>query len=55
MSAAVTRHYLVACDFDQTLSFNDSGRVLSELLGVSALEHKVAGLAEIHQIGRAHV
>src|SRR3989442_1734292 len=50
MSAAVTRHYLVACDFDQTLSFNDSGRVLSELLGVSAFEHKVAGLAEIHLV-----
>lgn len=50
MSAAVNRHYLVACDFDQTLSFNDSGRVLSELLGVSAFEHKVAGLAEIHLV-----
>ena len=28
------RHYLIASDFDQTLSFNDSGEVLAELLGV---------------------
>jgi phosphoserine phosphatase len=39
------RHYLVASDFDQTLSFNDSGFVLSELLGVSGFQHKVDGLA----------
>src|SRR5580700_5576802 len=39
------RHYLLASDFDQTLSFNDSGHVLSELLGVRGFEHKVSGLA----------
>jgi HAD superfamily phosphoserine phosphatase-like hydrolase len=39
-----TKHFLVASDFDQTLSFNDSGIVLSELLGVSAFEKKVEGL-----------
>lgn len=39
------KHYLLASDFDQTLSFNDSGLVLSELLGVSGFEEKVAGLA----------
>lgn len=38
-------HYLLAADFDQTLSFNDSGLVLSELLGVHGFEEKVAGLA----------
>jgi hypothetical protein len=27
--------YLLVSDFDQTLSFNDSGRLLSELLGIS--------------------
>jgi hypothetical protein len=27
------KHYLLASDFDQTLSFKDSGLVLSELLG----------------------
>jgi len=39
------RHYLLASDFDQTLSFNDSGHVLSELLGVRGFEDKVSGLA----------
>jgi phosphoserine phosphatase len=39
------RHYLMASDFDQTLSFNDSGVVLSELLGVSGFHERVAGLA----------
>src|ERR1700736_1875000 len=37
--------YLVASDFDKTLSFNDSGIVLSEILGVADFEEKVAGLA----------
>jgi 2-hydroxy-3-keto-5-methylthiopentenyl-1-phosphate phosphatase len=40
-----TRHYVLASDFDQTLSFNDSGIVLSELLGRSGFEEKVAGMA----------
>jgi len=39
------KHYLVASDFDQTLSFNDSGAVLSELIGASRFEEKVDGLA----------
>jgi len=39
------KHYLLASDFDQTLSFNDSGLVLSELLGISGFEDRVAGLA----------
>jgi HAD superfamily phosphoserine phosphatase-like hydrolase len=39
------RHYLVASDFDQTLSFNDSGAVLSDLIGAGDFERKVAGLA----------
>jgi phosphoserine phosphatase len=42
---SLTKHYLLASDFDQTLSFNDSGHVLSELLGVTGFEQKVAGLA----------
>jgi len=32
------KHYLLASDFDQTLSFNDSGLVLSELLGISGFQ-----------------
>jgi len=39
-------HFLLASDFDQTLSFNDSGLVLAEILGVSGFERKVEGLAE---------
>ena len=47
-------HFLVASDFDQTLSFNDSGVVLSQLIGASGFEEKVAGLARsnlVHQGG----
>ncbi len=41
------KQYLLASDFDQTLSFKDSGLVLSELAGISAkvFEAKVAMLA----------
>jgi phosphoserine phosphatase len=45
MSGSSSKHYLLASDFDQTLSFNDSGLVLSELLGISGFEERVAGLA----------
>ncbi len=38
-------HFLMASDFDQTLSFNDSGLVLSELIGAGDFQEKVAGLA----------
>src|ERR671922_441152 len=41
-----TKHFLVASDFDQTLSFNDSGLVLSELIGASDFLRKVDGLAK---------
>src|SRR6478735_2177083 len=44
--------FLVASDFDKTLSFNDSGVVLSELLGVPDFELKCEGLAAtnlVHQ------
>ena len=30
------KQYLLCSDFDQTLSFNDSGIVLSELLGAAS-------------------
>lgn len=41
------KQYFIASDFDQTLSFNDSGLVLSELAGISAkvFEKKVAVLS----------
>jgi HAD superfamily phosphoserine phosphatase-like hydrolase len=44
------KHYLFASDFDQTLSFNDSGFVLSELLGISGFEERVAGMARINLV-----
>ncbi len=44
------KKYLFASDFDQTLSFNDSGFVLSELLGISDFEERVAGMARINLV-----
>ena len=46
----ITRHYLVASDFDQTLSFNDSGLVLSSLLGIEGYEERVRGLARTNLV-----
>jgi phosphoserine phosphatase len=45
MGERPAKHYLLASDFDQTLSFKDSGLVLSELLGITGFEERVAGLA----------
>jgi phosphoserine phosphatase len=44
------KQYLLASDFDQTLSFNDSGLVLSEMLGIPGFADKAAGLADIHLV-----
>src|SRR5262245_45984219 len=44
------KNYLFASDFDQTLSFNDSGFVLSELLGIAGFEERVAGMARINLV-----
>ena len=41
------RHFLLVSDFDQTLSFNDSGQILSDLIGISDFGEKVQGLAAI--------
>jgi len=43
--SAPIRHYLLASDFDQTLSLSDSGHVLAELLGIHGFRQKVDGLA----------
>ena len=48
--AESTKHYLLASDFDQTLSFNDSGIVLSELLGTDGFGDKVAGLSNMNLV-----
>lgn len=42
--------YLLVSDFDQTLSFNDSGRLLSEMLGIGGFEEKVAGLSRLNLV-----
>jgi 2-hydroxy-3-keto-5-methylthiopentenyl-1-phosphate phosphatase len=46
----ITKHYLLASDFDQTLSFNDSGIILSDLIGASGFREKVEGLSRIHLV-----
>ncbi len=48
--AEVLKHYLLACDFDQTLSFNDSGNTLCDLIGISGFQERVAGLAGINLV-----
>lgn len=44
------KRFLFVSDFDQTLSFADSGLVLSKLIGVDAFEERVKGLSEIHLV-----
>lgn len=44
------KHYLLASDFDQTLSFNDSGIILSEVLGVPGFREKVAALSHLNLV-----
>jgi len=48
--AVMKKHYLLASDFDQTLSFNDSGSVLSEMLGITGFREKVAGLSNLNLV-----
>ena len=44
------KHFLLVSDFDQTLSFNDSGHVLSEMLGISTFTEKVAELSQLNLV-----
>lgn len=44
------KQYLLASDFDQTLSFNDSGVVLAELIGISNFHDRVQGLSQINLV-----
>jgi len=48
--APAKKQFLFVSDFDQTLSFNDSGLVLSKLIGVEGFEDRVAGLSQIHLV-----
>ena len=47
---SISRQHLLISDFDQTLSFHDSGLVLGEILGVSDLRERIDGLANIHLV-----
>jgi HAD superfamily phosphoserine phosphatase-like hydrolase len=46
------KRFVLASDFDQTLSFNDSGYVLGELLGIplSEFERKITGMAKLNLV-----
>jgi phosphoserine phosphatase len=44
------RHFLLASDFDKTLSFNDSGFELAELLGVTNFEERVAEVSSLNLV-----
>src|SRR5271169_2901385 len=46
----MVQQYLLASDFDQTLSFNDSGVALSELIGFHSFDEKVKGLSNINLV-----
>ena len=52
MPDKLIKRYLFASDFDQTLSFNDSGYVLSELLGIPLEEfkRKSTGMAKLNLV-----
>lgn len=42
--------YLVASDFDQTLSQNDSGHVLGEIMGIHDFEARVKAVSDTHLV-----
>jgi 2-hydroxy-3-keto-5-methylthiopentenyl-1-phosphate phosphatase len=44
------KQFLFVSDFDQTLSFNDSGLVLSRMLGIDNFSERVEGLSKIHLV-----
>lgn len=46
------KRFILASDFDQTLSFNDSGFVLGELLGIptSEFDRKITGMAKLNLV-----
>ncbi|MFZ1136112.1 MAG: HAD-IB family phosphatase [Candidatus Korobacteraceae bacterium] len=46
------KRFILASDFDQTLSFNDSGFVLAEILGIpsSEFDRKITGMAKLNLV-----
>jgi HAD superfamily phosphoserine phosphatase-like hydrolase len=52
MNEKPVKRYIFASDFDQTLTFNDSGYVLSELAGIptAEFERKAQGMAKLNLV-----
>ena len=52
MTDNTVKRYIFASDFDQTLTFNDTGYVLSELVGIptAEFERKVMGMAKLNLV-----
>jgi len=52
MSDKFLKRYIFASDFDQTLTFNDSGYVLAELVGIPTeeFERRAKGMAKINLV-----
>jgi len=52
MSDKGLKRYIFASDFDQTLTFNDTGYVLSEMLGIPTeeFERKARGMAKLNLV-----
>src|ERR1700751_563723 len=52
MNDPTIKDFIFASDFDQTLTFNDSGYVLSELVGIPTeeFERKAQGMARLNLV-----
>src|SRR6266403_4031351 len=52
MNDVARKPYIFASDFDQTLTFDDSGYVLSELVGIptAEFERKATGMAKLNLV-----
>jgi len=52
MASHNRKHYLFASDFDRTLTFNDTGYVLSELVGISIeeFERRIKGMVNLNLV-----
>jgi 2-hydroxy-3-keto-5-methylthiopentenyl-1-phosphate phosphatase len=52
MADSTLKRYIFASDFDQTLTFNDSGYVLAELVGIATdeFERRAKGMAKINLV-----
>lgn len=46
----MVRHCLLVSDFDQTLSFDDAGQLLAEMLEIADFEEKAAALSRLNMV-----